>query len=73
MRKRAEFAGESEEVPKEHRVFMGMPHNEEVLGYLDWLPVKMANTAHLLGLISGCLLALLENYPWKNSAIKKAG
>lgn len=43
-----------------------------VLGYLDWLPVKMANTAHLLGLISGCLLALLENYPWKNSAIKKA-
>jgi GlpG protein len=29
-----------------------------VLGFVDLLPVKMANTAHLLGLITGCLLAL---------------
>lgn len=28
------------------------------LGYADLLPVDMANTAHLLGLISGCLFAL---------------
>lgn len=29
-----------------------------VLGFFDLLPVNVANTAHLLGLISGCLLAL---------------
>ena len=29
-----------------------------VLGFLDILPVNVANTAHLLGLISGCLLAV---------------
>jgi len=29
-----------------------------VLGFVDLLPVNVANTAHLLGLISGCLLAL---------------
>lgn len=29
-----------------------------VLGFADLLPVNVANTAHLLGLISGCLLAL---------------
>ncbi len=29
-----------------------------VLGFTDLLPVNLANTAHLLGLISGCLLAL---------------
>lgn len=29
-----------------------------VLGFVDLLPVNLANTAHLLGLISGCLLAL---------------
>jgi GlpG protein len=28
-----------------------------LLGYADVLPVNMANTAHLLGLVSGCLLA----------------
>jgi len=28
-----------------------------LLGYVDVLPINMANTAHLLGLISGCLLA----------------
>lgn len=28
-----------------------------LLGYVDVLPVNMANTAHLLGLIAGCLLA----------------
>ncbi len=31
-----------------------------VLGFADLLPVNMANTAHLLGLISGCLLALIS-------------
>ncbi len=31
-----------------------------VLGYVDVLPVNMANTAHLLGLVSGCLLAALN-------------
>ncbi len=29
-----------------------------VLGYVDLLPVNVANTAHLLGLLSGCFLAL---------------
>ncbi len=29
-----------------------------VLGFADLLPVNVANTAHLLGLLSGCLLAL---------------
>jgi GlpG protein len=28
-----------------------------VVGYLDFLPVKMANTAHMAGLICGCLFA----------------
>jgi GlpG protein len=31
-----------------------------VLGFLDVLPVNVANTAHLLGLISGCLLAVFH-------------
>jgi len=31
-----------------------------VLGFADLLPVNMANTAHLLGLISGCLLAVFS-------------
>lgn len=31
-----------------------------LLGYVDLLPINMANTAHLLGLISGCLLAVFE-------------
>ncbi|MCO4798426.1 MAG: rhomboid family intramembrane serine protease GlpG [Colwelliaceae bacterium] len=31
-----------------------------LLGYVDVLPVNMANTAHLLGLISGCFLAWLR-------------
>ena len=35
-----------------------------LLGYADVLPINMANTAHLLGLISGCLLALLQ-VAWK--------
>ncbi|QOL26476.1 rhomboid family intramembrane serine protease GlpG [Thalassotalea sp. LPB0316] len=30
-----------------------------VLGFVDLLPVNVANTAHLTGLISGCVLALL--------------
>lgn len=29
-----------------------------LLGYTDFMPVNMANTAHLLGLVSGCFLAL---------------
>ncbi|WP_114325003.1 rhomboid family intramembrane serine protease GlpG [Candidatus Colwellia aromaticivorans] len=31
-----------------------------LLGFMDILPVNMANTAHLLGLISGCLLAVFS-------------
>jgi GlpG protein len=31
-----------------------------LLGFIDVLPVNVANTAHLLGLISGCLLALFS-------------
>ena len=31
-----------------------------VLGFFDVLPVNMANTAHLLGLVSGCLLAFFK-------------
>ena len=31
-----------------------------LLGYVDVLPINMANTAHLLGLVSGCLLALVQ-------------
>ncbi len=31
-----------------------------MLGYLDVLPVNMANTAHLLGLLTGCLMALFK-------------
>jgi GlpG protein len=30
-----------------------------MLGYADMLPVNMANTAHLLGLVSGCLMAII--------------
>jgi len=38
-----------------------------LLGYVDVLPVSMANTAHLLGLLSGCLLA------WLTFQSKKSG
>tara|TARA_R110000787_G_scaffold63273_10_gene142553 strand:+ start:515 stop:1381 length:867 start_codon:yes stop_codon:yes gene_type:complete len=31
-----------------------------LLGYTNILPINMANTAHLLGLLSGCLLAYLQ-------------
>ncbi|MCI2282558.1 rhomboid family intramembrane serine protease GlpG [Colwellia sp. MSW7] len=31
-----------------------------ILGFADLLPVNVANTAHLLGLISGCLLAVFH-------------
>ncbi|MBL4940158.1 MAG: rhomboid family intramembrane serine protease GlpG [Colwellia sp.] len=31
-----------------------------LLGFADLLPVNVANTAHLLGLISGCLLAVFK-------------
>lgn len=31
-----------------------------LLGFVEVLPVNMANTAHLLGLISGCLLAVFS-------------
>jgi len=31
-----------------------------LLGFVDILPVNMANTAHLLGLISGCLMAVFS-------------
>ena len=31
-----------------------------LLGFVGVLPINMANTAHLLGLLSGCLLALIK-------------
>jgi GlpG protein len=41
-----------------------------VLGFADLLPVNVANTAHLLGLISGCLLAVFTVKVIKIDAIK---
>ena len=38
-----------------------------LLGFVDVLPVNMANTAHLLGLISGCLLAVFSVKSSRNS------
>jgi len=38
-----------------------------VLGFVDLLPVNVANTAHLLGLISGCLMAVYTVKSAKNS------
>jgi len=38
-----------------------------LLGFVDLLPVNVANTAHLLGLISGCLLAVYSVKSNKNS------
>jgi GlpG protein len=38
-----------------------------LLGYVDVLPVNMANTAHLLGLVSGCLLAALNILVFKKT------
>jgi len=38
-----------------------------VLGFVDLLPVNVANTAHLLGLISGCLLAVFSVKLSRNS------
>ena len=38
-----------------------------VLGFVDLLPVNVANTAHLLGLISGCLLAVYSVKSSRNS------
>jgi GlpG protein len=40
-----------------------------LLGYVDILPVKVANTAHLLGLVSGCLLAWLTFSGEKNNSV----
>ncbi|MGL1957682.1 MAG: rhomboid family intramembrane serine protease GlpG [Colwellia sp.] len=39
-----------------------------VLGFVDLLPVNVANTAHLLGLISGCLLAVYKVKFSRNSS-----
>ncbi|QBY04035.1 rhomboid family intramembrane serine protease GlpG [Thalassotalea sp. HSM 43] len=33
-----------------------------VLGFTDFMPINVANTAHLMGLISGSLLAFVYNY-----------
>jgi GlpG protein len=41
-----------------------------VVGYLDFLPVHMANTAHTVGLICGCLFAWFLVAKAKNSNIK---
>ena len=38
-----------------------------VLGFADLLPINMANTAHLVGLISGCLLALIVANKYKKA------
>jgi len=40
-----------------------------LLGFADILPVTMANTAHLLGLVSGCGLAWFKIKVAKNSAL----
>lgn len=37
-----------------------------LLGYADLLWVNMANTAHLIGLISGCMMARLLVWHMKN-------
>jgi len=39
-----------------------------LLGFVDLLPVNVANTAHLVGLISGCLMAVFTIKIGKNSA-----
>jgi len=31
-----------------------------LLGYTSLMPINVANTAHLLGLVSGCLLAFFQ-------------
>ena len=31
-----------------------------LLGYTSLMPINVANTAHLLGLLSGCMLAYLQ-------------
>lgn len=41
-----------------------------VLGFIDVLPVNIANTAHLLGLISGCLLAVLSVRSSRKSSLE---
>ena len=33
-----------------------------MLGFADLLPINMANTAHLLGLVSGCLMAVFVRF-----------
>ncbi len=38
-----------------------------VLGFIDLLPINMANTAHLLGLVSGCLAAYWLHFSAKKS------
>ena len=38
-----------------------------LLGFVDVLPVNVANTAHLLGLVSGCLLAVFSVKSSRNS------
>lgn len=42
-----------------------------LLGYTNILPVNMANTAHVLGLITGCLLAVFTAKVHKNGKDKK--
>ena len=38
-----------------------------LLGYTSLMPINVANTAHLLGLLSGCLLAYLQAFITKNT------
>lgn len=42
-------------------VMMGFLFGWLALGFLNWLPVNTANTAHLLGLLIGCIMALIKS------------
>jgi GlpG protein len=43
-----------------------------MLGYADVLPVNMANTAHLVGLISGCIMALFVSQTTQSNVKSKS-
>ena len=40
-----------------------------LLGYTSLMPINVANTAHLLGLVSGCMLAYLQVLKEKNTHV----
>lgn len=43
-----------------------------ILGFFDWLPIDMANIAHLLGLITGFVMAVIKNHYDKQSLKKSS-